>query len=964
MNKVFPQLKLSFFLLTFLLSFGCAPISQSPVLSIETGMHTAAVTSIDVDEKERFFVTASLDKTIRVWSSESGELLNTLRVPVGEDDDGKIYACAISPDSRLIAAGVTGSELSGKSIYIFERTSGQILRRITGMADVINHLSFSGKGNFLVESIGGTGGIRVWETGNWTIRFKDSSYGGSSHWADFDRRGRLVTTSADGMVRLYNSNFELLASIRPPGGKEPFCAVFSPDGQRIAVGFNDTINVNVLSANNLLLLYAPDTSNVLKGRPFVPDSSNTMDGYLGTVCWSADGNTLYSGGIYNDRGIVPINSWADQGRAEYKEIDVGVTNSIADLKPLSNGLLFATFDSSFGMLNGKDELKMIHQPVSIDTRHNHRNFLISKDGSVLQFALGLGGERSVQFSLHNHLLIAVDQITDVTKLTAPRLTSSQFGVSGWEANHTPKRNGEFIPFEKDEVAQSLAIHPGNRGFVLGTSKFVRCYDARAQLRWKKRTSTGWAVNISGNGKIVAATLGDGTVRWYRWQNGDELASLFVTRNGNRWVMWTPDGFFDHSPGGETMIGYQLNQGSGKAPVFVSIDQMYEYYYRPDIIFSRFFGTDLPVERPVVPQPRIDNFISKGMPPEVLVKVSHRETEQESVTVKVKLIDTGGGIGRVLYRVNGATLGEDLLGRAAGLNKRVEVSKSLPLATGENVIQVTAFNKSNEIESKPVQIKVKRKTLEVQKPDLYLLAVGIDQYRDHALKLNYSVNDAKVLVEAIRKHGRGLYRDIHAEYVLDNEATRDNIRNAFVGINKKMQPDDIFVLYMAGHGLTVENNYYFFPWELIYTGDDSVKKDALSRSELQQLLSMVPAQKAVVLLDTCNAGAFSGSSMRGLVAKTAIYKLVRATGRATIMASSDDQAAMEGYRGHGVFTWALIEGIKGAADTLGNKDQATSINEIAEFVVETVPKITMEQWQYEQFPMHNLSGSSFPLGLVQ
>ena len=59
--------------------------------------------------------------------------------------------------------------------------------------------------------------------------------------------------------------------------------------------------------------------------------------------------------------------------------------------------------------------------------------------------------------------------------------------------------------------------------------------------------------------------------------------------------------------------------------------------------------------------------------------------------------------------------------------------------------------------------------------------------------------------------------------------------------------------MAGHGLNIENNYYFFPWELIYTGDDSVKKEALSRRELQQLLSMVPAQKGVVLLDTYDAG---------------------------------------------------------------------------------------------------------------
>ena len=47
-------------------------------------------------------------------------------------------------------------------------------------------------------------------------------------------------------------------------------------------------------------------------------------------------------------------------------------------------------------------------------------------------------------------------------------------------------------------------------------------------------------------------------------------------------------------------------------------------------------------------------------------------------------------------------------------------------------------------------------------------------------------------------------------------------------------------------------------------------------------------------------------------KTAINKLVRATGRATIVASSKDQVALEGYEGHGVFTYILLEALNGDA----------------------------------------------------
>jgi WD40 repeat protein len=55
-----------------------------PILRPETGMHTATVNRIDVDREERFLVSGSHDKTVRVWDLASGRLLRTLRVPLGE----------------------------------------------------------------------------------------------------------------------------------------------------------------------------------------------------------------------------------------------------------------------------------------------------------------------------------------------------------------------------------------------------------------------------------------------------------------------------------------------------------------------------------------------------------------------------------------------------------------------------------------------------------------------------------------------------------------------------------------------------------------------------------------------------------------------------------------------------------------------------------------------------------------
>ena len=93
-------------------------------------------------------------------------------------------------------------------------------------------------------------------------------------------------------------------------------------------------------------------------------------------------------------------------------------------------------------------------------------------------------------------------------------------------------------------------------------------------------------------------------------------------------------------------------------------------------------------------------------------------------------------------------------------------------------------------------------------------------------------------------------------------------------------------------------------------------------------------------------------------KTAINKLVRATGRATIVASSKDQVALEGYEGHGVFTYILLEALNGDADS--NRDGRITISELATWIEERLPEVTYKKWGYEQIPQKSLLGMDFPI----
>jgi uncharacterized caspase-like protein len=247
----------------------------------------------------------------------------------------------------------------------------------------------------------------------------------------------------------------------------------------------------------------------------------------------------------------------------------------------------------------------------------------------------------------------------------------------------------------------------------------------------------------------------------------------------------------------------------------------------------------------------------------------------------------------------------------------------------------------------------------------MLAVGVNQYRDKALQLRYAVADAQALTTTLRPTAAPLFGDIKLTQLFDEHVTLTGLDATFGRIATEAQPQDVFVLYIAGHGVTRDGHYYFLPQDFRYRDDGTIQREAVSQTHLQRWLASVPTRKSLVLIDTCESGSFSQSlaMLRGIIEKTAIDKLTRATGRATIVAATDSQPAMEGYQGHGVFTYALLQALEQADTTHGNRDGMTSIFELAAYVDDQVPTITRQQFKFEQYPQIHMLGSDFPIGIV-
>jgi WD40 repeat protein len=145
-------------------------VPTSPLLILNTDMHTSSIGRIDTDAEGQYILTVSTDKTAKLWDAQTGELLHTFRIPIAQGNEGMLYAGAISPDGNIVAlAGWTGSWDNSACIYIFNAVTGTMLKRLTELPNVINDLEFSPDGKYLAAALA-TDGLRIYSVSdNWRL---------------------------------------------------------------------------------------------------------------------------------------------------------------------------------------------------------------------------------------------------------------------------------------------------------------------------------------------------------------------------------------------------------------------------------------------------------------------------------------------------------------------------------------------------------------------------------------------------------------------------------------------------------------------------------------------------------------------------------------------------------------------------------------------------------------------------
>jgi caspase domain-containing protein len=244
---------------------------------------------------------------------------------------------------------------------------------------------------------------------------------------------------------------------------------------------------------------------------------------------------------------------------------------------------------------------------------------------------------------------------------------------------------------------------------------------------------------------------------------------------------------------------------------------------------------------------------------------------------------------------------------------------------------------------------------------WAVVIGISDYRTDNLDLQFAHRDA----EAIRDFliGKGGFRPDRVRLLTNQNATYQGIRTALFSFLAATQPDDLVLIFLAGHGVqdAVNTDNYFFLAHDSEVGN--LGGTAIPMWDLGNVMDYtIRSQRILVFADTCHSGAVSDMASDGgrlNFFNKYLEVLARKKGRLVVTASQAHESSLEKPNlAHGVFTHSILFGLGGAADD-NPADGVITAGELVDYVRAKVPDETAG----EQHPSYSEQGFDMNLPLA-
>jgi hypothetical protein len=492
--------------------------------------------------------------------------------------------------------------------------------------------------------------------------------------------------------------------------------------------------------------------------------------------------------------------------------------------------------------------------------------------------------------------IDVDPPVDAS-LLAPTTEAAGLSVTNWFNSTAPAVNGTPVKLEPHEISRSLALVPATKHFVLGAEWSLRLFDPNGREVWPARPvpDEAWHVNVTADGRLIVAAFGDGTIRWFRVSDGEPVLALFIHPDGSKWIAWTPQGYYDASLGADDLIGWHINHGYDRAPDFYPVSQFRDRFYRPDVI-QRVLKTpnldvaeavreaDQAAGQPIARAAPVSSLLTPVIEIDDPKDPAREDRTDVQLGYSVRLPSASDTL-RVEAQIDGVkTAAEDH--RLVDKGDARAGILHIKIPRRDSKVSVIAYNDNGA--SVPASVHVQWTGAGTEpKLTLYVLAIGVSNYKDPKVDLHFAAKDANDFVALAKAQAGGLYEKVILppghESLRDADATRDAILDGL-------------------------------DW-IIHAVTDTNDRTTISDSELKDYLTKIGGKK-IFFFDTCYAGAVMGTRATDAqpdVDKFANELKAAENGIIVFTSSSGNELSQEKDEwNNGAFTKAVVEGLHGAA----------------------------------------------------
>jgi hypothetical protein len=854
--------------------------SSQAILAIDNGGHSGMVQELIFTRDGKQLISIDVDNTVQLWDAVTGERLKVFRLPRLAIQPLSNSWMALAPDNITLAIGGVQAGIvpnkTASSLSLLHLGTGQLMQLPGFRHDmVLQTLAFSGDGDHL--AIGQIGkitdlmnkkvdgaSVKVWSglKNVWKkpIAAPQDLTLPKTGLSGYDRLVGIVFASQGSHLAAHTANgvyrWDLAKADDPKEIKLdrfPMKMALSPDGSRLAVAvFNPKSPVQEREVQ----VFSAD-GKLLK-------SITRKD--LPTPKAGAPFEFIFAPPVFRNNqefflavGAGPLEAFDTKLPGALVRCDLvkGDITTVQSLPPIVPGMAKARWTLA-------PEGKRV---AVLGNRNDYAISVLNVDGAP----------KSVQLGSH---------------LEKPMFVWSKQGYQiAWTGS------------SRDNLVAALDLQTGAL-----LPKFDPAAFAKPEPKF-------WLPNQSADRKYQAVHVLSDILKIGKDQISlviGKNVSLSVYVSGQDWVVWTPEGYYAASPGGEKLVGWHVNNGADKLATFYPVERFRKQLYRPDVIKlvleKGSVAEALKAADAALGKETRDVKVDDLLPPRAVLTVDQSKLPIVKVKVKAEASVKEQPITSLRLMLDGRIVpGKETLVEFKDGKAKAEVEWTFELPEGDHQLAVLARCPDSSGISQAVRVK---NINQAKLPTLHVLTVGINNYKDTALDLKYAAPDAEALAKAFVENCKGQpFRDVKTKTLLNQDATAKNIAKELVEMRKNVAQQDLVIVFFACHGVKHKKEYYLLTHE---ADVDQLDKTSLSGADLRKSLNDYKCQ-VLLMLDACHSAGFGeGKKLAKLGMKPATDDVARdltddEIGIAVMCAAMAHEKA-EGQGGHGLFTQAVLDAL--------------------------------------------------------